>query len=567
MSFIFIGASHGPKSLTALHTAELKRHALTLASTGSGKGACQILPTCILWDGSLVVVDPKGEAAEFTVRNKAQLDPSRIAVLDPFNYADLPTATPQMTAYEQLAQGYVEDYRVRFNPLDLVEDEDDLRMIANGMIMRTGSESDPFWKDSSEAIIAGFLAFIAGTCGDEDRHLGTVIDLIRSLENDAERDATLALMRECEGFGGISIDAANRLSKGGNTIGSILETLKTELLWLTSPKIRHFLRGGDDLDLHQLKTGRLKLFLVIPPDKLDGYGTFLRLFVRCALSVMWRKTGSAQKGTSCLFLLDEFAALGKISEIRTSALQQGRSFGLHVWPFVLSWTQLVDLYGRDGAEDFIGATDVFSAYGVQDTETAELISRRIGNTTSADVAGQLMAVAGQIERDERNREAVRVAVHTQKVVTHARKMEAFNERKGHAEQSARNLRLRHPNFKERPPDPVGPVESGGRPHALYAKQNELQARIGRPRMSADAIRLKTAQGEVSPGVVMAKEMYVEQPGRSDWLQPWAHFWHLWEEPQKPNNLTPWQSFKWGWSKPSSALSADTLAQRLASWWR
>jgi Type IV secretory pathway, VirD4 components len=83
------------------------------------------------------VVDPKGEAAEFTAKNKAPRDPSRLAILDPFEYANLPHA-----------------FRVRFNPLDLVTDTDDLRMLANGMIMRTGAETDPFWNDSAEAIIA-----------------------------------------------------------------------------------------------------------------------------------------------------------------------------------------------------------------------------------------------------------------------------------------------------------------------------------------------------------------------------------------------------------------------------
>ncbi len=48
------------------------RHALTIAGSRAGKGVSLIVPNLLLYDGSIVAIDPKGELARITARRGAK---------------------------------------------------------------------------------------------------------------------------------------------------------------------------------------------------------------------------------------------------------------------------------------------------------------------------------------------------------------------------------------------------------------------------------------------------------------------------------------------------------------
>jgi type IV secretion system protein VirD4 len=58
------------------------RHALTVAGTRAGKGTSLIVPNLLLYPGSVLAVDPKGELARTTGRTRAAM--GKCVVLDPF---------------------------------------------------------------------------------------------------------------------------------------------------------------------------------------------------------------------------------------------------------------------------------------------------------------------------------------------------------------------------------------------------------------------------------------------------------------------------------------------------
>jgi type IV secretory pathway TraG/TraD family ATPase VirD4 len=80
-----------------------------------------------------------------------------------------------------------------------------------------------------------------------------------------------------------------------------------------------------------------------------------------------------------LFLLDEFAALGRLKSIET-AIGYMAGFGVQLWPFIQDVSQLRDLYPHRW-ESFMANAGVLQAFGVNDTNTAEIISRSLGTTT------------------------------------------------------------------------------------------------------------------------------------------------------------------------------------------
>src|SRR3546814_8531377 len=81
-----------------------------------------------------------------------------------------------------------------------------------------------------------------------------------------------------------------------------------------------------------------------------------------------------------LFLLDEFAALGRLEPVeRAMGLMAG--YGLQLWPILQDMHQLRALYG-ERAGTFLSNAGVLQALGVNDHATAELLSKRSEKHTS-----------------------------------------------------------------------------------------------------------------------------------------------------------------------------------------
>jgi type IV secretion system protein VirD4 len=74
-------------------------HLLTIAPTRTGKGVGTIIPNLIDYPGPVVCIDPKGENAIVTARERARFGP--VHILDPFGITGLPSAA--------------------FNPLDRID--------------------------------------------------------------------------------------------------------------------------------------------------------------------------------------------------------------------------------------------------------------------------------------------------------------------------------------------------------------------------------------------------------------------------------------------------------------
>ncbi|MFD2427210.1 type IV secretory system conjugative DNA transfer family protein [Sphingobium scionense] len=119
------------------------------------------------------------------------------------------------------------------------------------------------------------------------------------------------------------------------------------------------------------------MFLCLPPDRLDAYSRWLRLLVAQALTDMARSP--VKPARPVLFLLDEFAALGRLEPVeRAMGLMAG--YGLQLWPILQDMHQLRALYG-ERAGTFLSNAGVLQAFGVNDHATAELLSKSMGQET------------------------------------------------------------------------------------------------------------------------------------------------------------------------------------------
>ncbi|HWA20529.1 MAG TPA: type IV secretory system conjugative DNA transfer family protein, partial [Devosia sp.] len=133
-------------------------HCLVCARTRMGKGTTFIVPNILYWPGSLFAIDPKGENAMVTARQRGfgskyvkgmkqkvyLVDPFKAVMRDDDDFSDL---------------------RVGFNPLDLLRpgsDEivDDAGRIADALIV-SENQSDPFWDDAARMLVRTVILHVA----------------------------------------------------------------------------------------------------------------------------------------------------------------------------------------------------------------------------------------------------------------------------------------------------------------------------------------------------------------------------------------------------------------------
>ena len=135
--------------------------------------------------------------------------------------------------------------------------------------------------------------------------------------------------------------------------------------------------GQSDFAFADVKASPASVFLVLPPDRLATYARWLRLMVAQGLTDLAR--APASPGRSVLFLLDEFAALGRLEPVeRAMGLMAG--YGIQLWPILQDVHQLRATYVRR-AGTFLSVAGVLQVFGVIDHHSAKLVSDLLGQET------------------------------------------------------------------------------------------------------------------------------------------------------------------------------------------
>ncbi|KQB95029.1 hypothetical protein AL073_18385 [Loktanella sp. 1ANDIMAR09] len=364
------------------HTGRLLRydgpaHLITLAPTRAGKGVGTVIPNLLAAERSVLVIDPKGENARIAGEARRQF--GTVHVLDPFEVSGMPSA-----AYNPLD-------RLTPDSLDLGEDAASL---TEALVMDPpGQVTEAHWNEEAKAILGGLIMFCVCHEDRDRRTLATVREYL-TLPPEKLR-ALLELMQDSDAAGGLIARAANRfLGKADREAASVLSNAQRHTHFLDSPRIARVL-SRSDFHFSDLRHRITSVFLVLPPNRMDAYSRWLRLLVSQALQDIARDAeasvrplsgpagdqgGTQRLQTPTLFLLDEFAALGRLEAVeRAMGLMAG--YGLQLWPILQDMSQLKDLYG-ERASTFIANAGVQQVFGVNDFETAKWLSQMIGQETA-----------------------------------------------------------------------------------------------------------------------------------------------------------------------------------------
>ena len=168
---------------------------------------------------------------------------------------------------------------------------------------------------------------------------------------------------------------------GENERGSVLSTARRNTKFIDSPWMQRCLEGGGTgtLDIDALKTapGGLSLYVCLPARFIPTHARFLRLVLNLVLYRMEAQGLSRPAcGHSVLFVLDEFAAIGRLEAIEKAAgLMAG--FGVKLWPILQDLGQLKRHY-KESYETFLGNAGLLQFFANADLTTLEWLSKRMG---------------------------------------------------------------------------------------------------------------------------------------------------------------------------------------------
>lgn len=346
-------------------------HILLAAATRAGKGVSFVMTNLLHYQGSLVMVDMKQEGHDVASKCRSQWGP--VYLFNPF----------------------ADDLRThRWNPFAYVRTEalhrtSDLQAIAQ-CLYKVAPGQDPFWTNTARAtfVAAASLLFDvwqhARQAGADVQApyptLGGVYRLMSGDGNDLKAYSKSRLARPCVSdetrtkFGTIT-------SLPEQTFASVIGCAQAPLLIFAS-QILDRATSGNDFDLRTLRRQRQTIHVGVTPNKLGEASGILNLFFEQAIKL--NTDATPQKDPTikyeCLFLLDEFTALGPVDAIAND-LTHLAGYNIRLACVIQSLSQLDDVYGPDKARTIVSNLTCRVIYTPGEQRDANEYSEMLGNTT------------------------------------------------------------------------------------------------------------------------------------------------------------------------------------------
>lgn len=363
-----IGAPGVPVCSTPEH------HTLIVARTRTGKGTRVIVPTLLRYGGSALVIDPKGENAAITAAARRDQLHQDIHILNPWNEL---ASTYQRRSFAQAT----------FNPLDILDRLDPnvvaiAQTLASAICPAPANAKDKFWQGSAANILTAVFLWLADQ-PTEQKTLGRAREIVSLTRRDF-RDRFLIPMAASEAFSGaIREFAAPFIDLADETYSGVMSNLSESTKFLSDPQVKAA-TAKSSFSMRDLATRKTTVYVVIPTERMDTQKTWLRLVVAAAMHVFKHPQEKLAYGHRCLFLIDEFAALGRLDDLpRDIATMSG--FGVDFALIVQGLDQLKDHYAE--ARGTILSNCAYKWFcNVNDLDSAKYLSDTLGKATVATIS-------------------------------------------------------------------------------------------------------------------------------------------------------------------------------------
>ena len=332
---------------------------LVIGGSGAGKSASFVIPNALQMLGSYVFTDPKGELYDRTAGffKKNGYDVHVINLQDP-RYSD----------------GY--------NPLSHIRgtlDVDTIVKIVSNKESGEKKSSDPFWDQTSEALLKAVIYYILLNRPPEEHSFASCLALLRlGGENDGEELKNLFMDLPFENPARRAFETI-RLGSD-KTFANILVSLAAKLDAFDSEEITA-MTSTNTIEFKDLVEKKSVLYFITPATN-DTYNFLMNIFFSQMLDRLYEYADS--KGgslpTPLFLILDEFANIGRIPRFE-HILSTCRSYRINISIILQSIDQLIAIYDEKVTENIMANCSTHLFLGSNAQKTLETFSKQLGEKT------------------------------------------------------------------------------------------------------------------------------------------------------------------------------------------
>lgn len=337
------GVIFGKEGINFINKPEDKDgHILVIGGVGSGKSSCIAIPSLMSWKERVFVIDIKGELLEKT-RAKRNL-------VKVFNPSD------------PLACGY--------DPFYVLAQSDnlgqDMKQIVMAIIPLSPNVKDPFWISAAQNYLTGSLIYFY-------KRGKSFIESI----TEVQKTPPTKLVKEIS-------ESNNELAKlytnqfvdlDVKTLSGVFTELSNKImLFATDEQLKRALSQSEVITPEHIEKG-FDIYICLEESKLEQWNCLFTLMVNQFLKHFEKRPD--MNATPVLFLLDEFARLGKIEAI-TNGLATLRSKKITIMILTQSLAQLDVIYGKENRQVIADNCQYKAILNATDADTQEYFSKLVG---------------------------------------------------------------------------------------------------------------------------------------------------------------------------------------------
>ncbi|MFN7024793.1 MAG: Ti-type conjugative transfer system protein TraG [Pseudorhizobium sp.] len=345
-------------------------HGLVFAGSGGFKTTSVVIPTALTFKGSLVLLDPSTEVAPMVAEHRR--GPGQMVwTLDP------------------------KTSQIGFNVLDWIgqhgnRPEEDIASVAAWLMSekpRITSGSDDFFRTSAEQLITAVIADVmlqedlsAEANDNEDVKPERTLRYVRHrlAQPEGRLQAKLQQIFEHTTSRFVREVVAPFINMTPQTFSGVYATATKETHWLSYDNYAALV-SGNSFKTDSIAEGITTVLINIDLSTLENHPGLARVIIGALLKAIYNRQG--KMNDRALFLLDEAARLGYMRIIET-ARDAGRKYGITLLMLFQSLGQMREAFGgRDATSKWFESSSWVSFAAINDTETAEYVSKRCGMTT------------------------------------------------------------------------------------------------------------------------------------------------------------------------------------------
>lgn len=337
--------------------AEGFQHALLFAPTGSGKGVGFVIPNLLFWPDSVFVHDIKLENYEITSGYRKEKLKQKVYLWCP---AD--------------ANGISHCY----NPLEWISTKpgqmvDDVQKIANILLPDTSD----FWESEARSLFAGIVLYLCAV-PEKIQSFGEVVRTLRS--DDVVYNLAVVLDTVGKQIHPVAyMNIASFLQKADKERSGVISTLNSKLELWANPLI-DTATATSDFNISKFKREATTVYVGLTPDNLLRLQPLMQVFYQQASEFLSRQMPTDEDIFGVLFMMDEFPTLGKMEQFKTG-IAYFRGYNMRLFLIIQDTEQLKDIYEDAGMNSFLSNSTYRITFAANNVETAELISKMVGNKT------------------------------------------------------------------------------------------------------------------------------------------------------------------------------------------